>query len=73
MSKQTPQWHDAQVPQDFLGSWNSVEAGMWRMRCRECGLTYDSEHVTQRYNGIGMHEFKEHGLDVPGINVGLLP
>ncbi len=48
--------------------------GLWRTRCRGEGCTVyrDSYGAVPRYATIGMHEYREHGLDVPGISVGLM-
>lgn len=69
-----PFYRDEDVPSDFLGSWH-IGNDIWRQRCRECGLTFDSKPggSVPRWRGVGPHEYKEHGLDVPGINVGILP
>lgn len=47
----------------------------WYSRCRACNTEHieTGTHPYPRYMGIGKHEVSAHGLDVPGINVGLLP
>lgn len=68
----TPVWLDSQVPDGYTGSWH-VGNGVFRQRCRICPETHDSLHgSSMRYNGIGPHEVEAHGLQVAGINVGML-
>lgn len=70
----TPTWGDEQVPQGYAGSWH-IGGGVFRQRCRECPATHDTspgQGAVMRYAGIGPHEVAEHGLEVPGINVGLM-
>lgn len=48
-----------------------VGNGVWLARCRECddyALTYGTAWCYE----FGMHEY-EHGLDVVGITIGMLP
>ena len=81
MQESTVRWdkawthRDEDVPRDFAGSWH-IGDGVFRQRCRECGAVYDTkpgQGSVPRYRGIGPHEYNAHGLDVPGINVGMLP
>lgn len=70
----TPTWQDSQVPEGYAGSWH-IGNGVFRQRCRVCPEIHDSqpgEGSVMRYNGIGPHEVRDHGLEVPGINVGVL-
>lgn len=64
---------DADVPADFAGSWH-IGNDVWHSRCRECGLIEETTgpRPKPRWDGIGRHEYAAHGLDVPGINVGIL-
>lgn len=67
---ETPAW-DAASP---TTSCFHLGHDIWRTRCRgeECGKFVDSIGAVPRYASIGKHEYADHGLDVPGINVGLL-
>lgn len=67
-----PFWEDADVPPGFMGSYH-IGGDVWRQRCRACPAVHDSQNGSvPRYRGIGPHERAEHGLDVAGINVGIL-
>lgn len=67
----TPIWGVDNVPEGFAGAVHIGE-GIFRAWCRECRQGFDSYGSVPRYAGIGRHEYDEHGLDVPGINVGLM-
>lgn len=50
-----------------------VGGGLWVTMCHECpawSKTWGSQPI---YSTIGPHEVAEHGAQVAGINVGLLP
>lgn len=66
-------WDDSDVPEGWAGSYHLGD-GVWRQKCRACPETFDSTgaYSVPRYAGIGPHEHSQHGLDVPGINVGIL-
>lgn len=71
----TPVWSDVTAPPGYTGSLH-VGNGVFRSWCRGCAEMYETQSgqgSVPRYLGIGPHEVEAHGLDVPGINVGLLP
>lgn len=68
---ETPAW-DAASP--ATGGAFHIGHDIWRTRCRGegCSKFVDSIGAVPRYATIGKHEYAAHGLDVAGINVGLL-
>ena len=67
----TPAYDPAQAPKGYAGSFH-IGDGIFRAICRECEAAVDSYGAVPRYRTIGPHEVEAHGLEVAGINVGLL-
>lgn len=67
----TPSWSPEQAPQGYAGSFHIGE-GIFRTICRECPTAVDSYGAVPRYRTVGPHEVEAHGLEVAGINVGML-
>lgn len=68
---ETPTWSPSQAPQGYSGSFHIGE-GVFRAICRECDHAADSYGAVPRYATVGPHEVTEHGLEVPGLNVGMM-
>ena len=72
--KGTPIFTDPDIPPGWMGSYH-IGDGVFRQHCRACPEIFDSPPYSggvARYFGIGPHEVEAHGLEVPGINVGIL-
>lgn len=67
----TPGWNPEQCPKGYAGSFH-IGDGVWRTICRECDEAVDSYGSVPRYRTVGPHEVEVHGLQVGGINVGIL-
>ena len=72
--KRAPVYTDDMIPAGWQGSYH-IGGDVYRQKCRECPETFDfpaGATCIQRYVGIGPHEVEAHGLQVAGINLGLL-
>ena len=68
----SPMYDPAIVPKGYAGSIH-IGDGVWRTICHECDHAVDSYGSVPRYRTVGPHEVEAHGLQVGGINVGILP
>lgn len=66
---ETPEWPRENAPR---GVTFHAGGGVWVVNCRECDAYCETFGAMPSYATIGPHEFSAHGLDVPGLNVGIL-
>lgn len=64
----TPAWRD--IPP---GRSAHVGGGLWRTVCSSCPYSLEHWGAMPQYATTGPHEVSEHGAQVAGINVGILP
>lgn len=64
-------WTETDMPDGWAGALRMAD-GRWFSRCRACDHHVYQAEAWPRYMTVGRHEVDVHGLQVPGINVGLL-